>query len=190
MTYRKRRNALSRGEREWRIDEDALYTRGPTGRVRRYPWRDIVSVRLCCEPKRGRPWRYVFELQPKHRRRIEIDNSHFMSPGVFEDRSSTYTPFVRAALTRLADAKPGMRALIGETPRRYFFLLLGALAILSALVYALALVPTPLDQWSYAPLLKLAVIAFLIIAFWRWVVGVVPRGVALDQIPERALPNG
>lgn len=187
--YSKRRSVLSRGERLWRVDDEALFTRGPSGREKRYPWRDMVSVRLCCEPKRGRPWRHVLELQPKHQRRIAIDNAHLVSPGVFEDRSAMYTPFVRSALARLAEVKPGMRALIGETPRRYFFLLVIGLAVLGALAYGLALTPTPLDRWAYAPLAKLALIALLVAAFWRWVVGVMPRGVALDEIPERALPK-
>lgn len=189
-TYRKRRGSLSRGEREWRVEGDALCTRGPTGRERRYLWSEIVSVRLYQEPRVGRPWRFVFELQPKHQRRIEIDNAHFVARGDYEDRSATYTPFVRAALERLASARPQMRALIGETPRRYFALLLGGLLALCALAYALVVVRTPLDTLSYAPLLKLGVIVALVFVFWRWVVGAVPRGVALDQIPERALPAG
>lgn len=149
----------------------------------------MVSVRLCCEAKRGRPWRHVLEFQPKHHRRIAIDNAHYLSTDTYEDRSASYTPFVRAALARLAEVRPGMRVLIGETPKRYFMLLLMGLAVLAALAYVLALAPTPLDSWSYAPLLRLGMIAVLVVAFWRWVVGILPRGVALDQIPDRALPK-
>ena len=187
-TYRKRRGSLSRGEREWRVEDDALCTRGPTGRERRYPWVEIVSVRLYHEPRGGRPWRFVFELQPKDRRRVEIDNAHFVARGDFEDRSAAYTPFVRAALERLASTRPQMRALIGETPRRYFALLLGGLLALCALAYALVVVRTPLDALSYAPMLKLGFIGALVFVFWRWVVGALPRGFALDQVPARALP--
>ncbi len=50
---------MSRGEREWRVEDDALVSRGVSGHERRYPWRDIVSVRLFHEPSRFRPWRYV-----------------------------------------------------------------------------------------------------------------------------------
>jgi hypothetical protein len=189
VVYRRRRNAISRSEREWRVEEDALVTRGGSGNERRYPWKDMVSVRLCFEPTRFKPWRYVFELQPKHARRIEIDNAHCVSAGVFEERSASYTPFVQAALARLAAVKPDMHALIGETPKRYFFLLLAALVVLGGVAFALIAVPTPLDALPFAGLVKLAIILVMLPVFWRWVIGAMPRGVPLDHIPERALPS-
>jgi len=188
VIYRRRRNAISRSEREWRVEPDALVTRGASGLDRRYPWREFVSVRLCFEPTRFKPWRYVFELQPRHRRKIVIDNTHYAGPGNFKDRSDTYTPFVRAALARLAEENPSARALIGETPKRYFFLLLAALVGLGALAYALIAFPTPLDALPFAALAKFAVILLMLPIFWRWVIKAMPRGVALDAIPERALP--
>ncbi|MBL8537292.1 MAG: hypothetical protein JNM59_07790 [Hyphomonadaceae bacterium] len=189
MSYRKRRGALSRGEREWRVEEDALVTEGPSGRTRRYLWRDFAGVRLYCDPAKDRPWRFVFELQPKDRRRIVIDNAHFVSRGLYEDRSADYTPFVRAAVSRLASTKPGLRVLIGETPRRYFLLILAGLLALCGAAYAMIALRTPLDALPFAGVVKLAVMALLAAAFWRWVVGIVPRGVPADAIPERALPG-
>jgi hypothetical protein len=188
VIYRRRRGAISRGEREWRVEEDALVTRGASGGERRYRWADIVSVRLYHDPARFRPWRYVFELQPNHQRKIVIDNAHFVGQGDFEDRSAGYSPFVRAALTRLAAENPKVRALIGETQKRYFFLLLGALIALGALAYALVAVRTPLDALPYAGLIKFGVILLMLPVFWRWVIRAVPRGVPLDAVPPRALP--
>lgn len=190
VRYVSRWGAISRGEREWRVEDDALVTRGASGHERRYPWKDIVSVRLCHEPTRARPWRYVFELQPRHNRKIEIDNSHFIGAGAYEDRSSTYTPFVRAALARIAQANPKTQALIGETPKRYFLLLLLALIGLGALAFALVAVRTPFDGAPYANLVKLAIVLLMLPIFWGWVIRAMPRGVALDAIPERALPPG
>ncbi|MEZ5961901.1 MAG: hypothetical protein R3C30_15985 [Hyphomonadaceae bacterium] len=187
-TYLRRQNAFSRGEREWRVEEDALVTRGGAGRERRYPWKDIVSVRLCYEPTRLKPWRYVFEVQPRHQRKFEIDNGHYVGPGQFEERSDSYAAFVRAATGRLAEANPKARALIGETPKRYFFLLLVALLGLGALAYVLVAIPTPLDAMPYSSLIKLGILLLMLPIFWRWVIGAVPRGVPLDAIPERALP--
>lgn len=188
VRYVSRWGAISRGEREWRVEDDALVTRGASGHERRYPWKDIVSVRLCHEPTRARPWRYVFELQPRHNRKIEIDNGHFIGAGAYEDRSSTYTPFVRAALARIAQANPKTQALIGETPKRYFLLLLLALIGLGALAFALVAVRTPFDGAPYANLVKLAIVLLMLPIFWGWVIRAMPRGVALDAIPERALP--
>lgn len=180
--------AISRGEREWRVEDDALVTRGASGRERRYRWKDIVSVRLCHEPTRQKPWRYVFELQPKDQRKIEIDNGHFLGRGAYEDRSAAYTEFVRAALARLAAVNPKARALIGETQKRYFFLLLTALIGFGVLAFVLVAVPTPLDALPSANLVKLALILLMLPIFWVWVIRAMPRGVALDAIPERALP--
>jgi hypothetical protein len=188
VIYRRRRDAISRSEREWRVEDDALVTRGGSGRERRYRWRDIVSVRLLHDPARSKPWRYVFELQPKHERKIVIDNCHFVGSREFEERSDSYTPFVRAALARWAVAHPKGRALIGETPKRYFFLLIGALIGLGALAYVLVAVRTPLDALPYANLVKFGVILLMLPVFWRWVLRSMPRGVAPDQIPDRAFP--
>ena len=188
VVYRKRRNRVSRGEREWRIETDALVSQSAMGAVTRYRWKDIVSVRLCAKPARGKPWRYVFELQPRHQRRIVIDNAHYAGEGAFEDRSATYTPFVRAALTALAEANPKARALMGETPKRYFFLLITALLGLGALAFGLVAMRTPLDALPYASAVKLGIILLMLPLFWVIVVRAVPRGVALDAIPERALP--
>jgi hypothetical protein len=188
VIYVRRRGALSRGEREWRVEDDALVTRGSTGAERRYAWKDIVSVRLCHEPAAQRPWRYVFELQPKHQRKIVIDNAHFVARREYEERSHDYAAIVRAATARLAVANPKTHALIGETPKRYFFLLLLALIGLGALAFVLATVRTPLDALPYASLIKFAVIALMLPVFWRWVIKAMPRGVPLDAIPERALP--
>jgi hypothetical protein len=188
VVYRRKRSALSRSEREWRVEEHALVTRGGSGRERRFPWRDMVSVRLCHEPARLKPWRYVFELQPRHGRKIEIDNAHCLGPGEFEERSEAYTRFVRAALKRVAAENPKARALIGETPKRYFFLFIVALVVLGGLAFALIAVATPLDRLPYAPAIKLAIILLMLPIFWRWVIGAMPRGVPLDAVPERALP--
>ncbi len=188
VTYRRRRSAISRSEREWRVEDDALVTRGGSGREKRYPWKDIVSVRLYTDPVRHRPWRHVFELQPKHQRKVVIDNAHFVSRGAYEERSETYAPFVRAAVAGLAAKNPKVRALIGETSKRYFFLLSGVLLGMGVLAFLLIAVRTPIDALPYANLIKFGVILLMLPVFWRWVLKVLPRGVELDAIPERALP--
>jgi hypothetical protein len=188
VVYLRRRSALSRSERQWRVEDDALVTRGSSGAERRYPWANFASVRLCFEPTRFKPWRYVLELQPRNGAKVVIDNAHYVSPGNFEDRSATYAPFVRAAIVRLAAAKPGGTALIGETPRRYFFLLLVALLGLGVAAFALVAFPTPFDALPFAAVAKLVIILLMLPIFWRWVIKAMPRGVPLDDIPDRALP--
>jgi hypothetical protein len=187
VVYRRRRNALSRGEREWRVEEDALVSVGISGGEKRYPWSEIQNVRLCAAPGRFRRWRYVFELQPRRGGKLVIDNASYLAPGRYEERSDAYGAFVRASLNRLSAAKPDMHALIGETPRRYFFLLLVSLIALCVAAYVLIAVRTPIDDLPYAMLIKLGLVLLMVPAIWR-VLGAMPRGVAITDIPERALP--
>jgi len=189
VIYRRRGGAISRSEREWRVEDDALVTRGGSGREKRYRWSDIASVRLLHDPVRACSWRYVFELQPKDESKIVIDNAHYCGARDFEDRSDSYTPFVRAAIARWAVTHPKGRVLIGETPKRYFFLLISALLGLGVLAYVLVAVPTPLDALPYANLVKFGIILLMLPIFWRAVLKVMPRGVAPDQIPDRAFPT-
>lgn len=188
MNYRRRHNALSRGEREWRVEEGGLASVGASGHVRRWAWKDFVSVRLCHEPTRLKPWRYTFHAQFKNGEKVAIDNGHYLGPGRFEERSAEFTPFVRALLERLHIANPKLRALIGETQKRYFFLMLGALLGLCVLAYVLIAVPTPLDALPFSGALKLLLILAMLPVFWGYVARAMPRGVELDAIPERALP--
>jgi hypothetical protein len=187
VVYRRRRNALTRGEREWRVEDDALVAVASTGAEKRFPWRDIQNVRLCAQPARFRNWRYVFELQPRRGGKVIIDNASYMSIGRYEERSEHYGEFVRAAIHKLSATKPDMRVLIGETPKRYFFMLLVSLFALCAAAYVLVAVRTPIDDLPYAMLIKLALVLLMIPAIWR-VLGTMPRGVAITEIPERALP--
>jgi hypothetical protein len=188
VIYRRRHSALSRGEREWRVEEGGLVSVGASGHERRWAWKDFVSVRLCHAPTRLKPWRYTFEAQFRNGQKVLIDNGHYVGPGRFEERSDTYTPFVLSLVSRLSAANPKLRALIGETQKRYFLLMLGALLGLGLLAYVLIAVRTPLDALPYANGVKLVLVLAMLPVFWRWVARALPRGVALDAIPERALP--
>ncbi|MBS0386193.1 MAG: hypothetical protein JSS00_12680 [Proteobacteria bacterium] len=188
ITYGRRRAAISRGEREWRVEADALVMRRPGGGEKRTLWKDIIGVRLYHEPLRRRPWRYAFELHTRQGGRIVIDNAHCLGGNEYEERSSTYTPFVRAALAKIAVANPKARLLIGETQKRYFFMMLLALLAIAALALALLVTPTPLDATPFAMPVKLALVLSLLPLFWIGVLRSLPRGAPLDAVPERALP--
>lgn len=190
VIYRRRENALSRGEREWRVEEGGLVSVGASGHERRWAWKDFLSVRLCHEPTRLKPWRYTFEAQFKNGQKVAIDNGHYLGPGRFEERSESYAPFVRELVTRLHEANPKLRALIGETQKRYFFLMLASLIGLGLLAWVLVAAPTPLDAVPGSGIIKFLIIVAMLPVFFRYVLRALPRGVALDCVPERALPPG
>lgn len=188
ICYRRRRGPVSRGEREWRVGDDALVMVSPSGGEKRTLWKDVIGVRLYHEELRRRPWRYAFELHTRQGGRIVIDNAHWAGGSDYEDRSTSYTPFVRAALARIAAANPKARLLTGETQKRYFFLMLTALLAIAALAFALLLIRTPLDATPFAAPVKLGLILLLLPVFWLGVLRSLPRGAPLDCVPERALP--
>jgi hypothetical protein len=189
VTYRRKRGVVSRGECEWRVEDDALVLRNGGGNEQRTPWKDVMGVRLYQEASRHRPWRYAFELHTRQGARIIIDNAHCRTRRDYEDRSGAYTPFVRAALARIAAANPNVRLLIGETQRRYFFLMLASLLGMGVLAFALIAVPTPLDGMPFALPVKLGLILLLLPAFWLGLFRIMPRGVPLDQVPDHVLPD-
>ncbi|MFZ2030959.1 MAG: hypothetical protein WAU68_11665 [Vitreimonas sp.] len=170
------------------MGDDALVMVSPSGGEKRTAWKDVIGVRLYHEQLRNRPWRYAFELHTKQGARIVIDNAHCQNARQFEDRSASYTPFVRAALAHIAEANPKARLLIGETQKRYFFLMLFALFAVAALAMALLLIPTPLDATPYAAPVKFGLILLLLPVFWLGVLRSMPRGAPLDAVPDRALP--
>jgi hypothetical protein len=163
------------------VEDDALVMRNPAGHEQRTRWKDVVGVRLYREASRHRPWRYAFELHTRQGARIIIDNAHCRARRDYEDRSESYTPFVRAALSRIAAANPSVRLLIGETQKRHFILML--LGLLGVCALALALIAAPLD-----PPVKLGLLLLLLPAFWLGMFRFMPRGVPLDQAPDHVLP--
>ena len=163
--------------------------RSPLGQVfPRQAWCEIACIRLARAPKLKRPWRHVCEIKLRNGRRIVIDNAHYCAPGQFENRSESYADFVRAAGAHLAKANPRARALIGETPLHFFVLLVAALIGFGVIAFGLIAFPTALDGLPYAPLLKLGIVLGMLPLFGWWLIGATPHGVALDNIPPRALP--
>ena len=68
--------------------------------------------------------------------------------------------------------------------------MIASLLGLGVLAYVLVAAPTPFDASPYAVAVKLGIILLMLPIFWRLVLKAVPRGVAPDEIPERALPPG
>lgn len=120
--------------------------------------------------------------------RILLDNAHYLGAGAYEQRSAAYTVFVRAALAQLQRTSPRVRALIRETQKRYFLLMLGALVVLGGSAFALIAMPTPFDASAFAAPIKLALILAMLPLFWSLALRAMPRGVTLDAVPDRALP--
>jgi hypothetical protein len=188
VIYRKRQTLFSKAETEWRVDDEALVERDPSGYERRTSWRDVTSVRLAYAPTRWKAWRYVFVLYLKSGGKIEIDNAHFAGVGDFEDRSESYTPFVRAALERVRALAPEARMRAGSSVVGYILNLLFVGSMFAILAIVIFTLPTPLDYLDASSVIKGAIVVIFLPVLIRWIVKARPQGLSLDNIPRDALP--
>ncbi|HWA88921.1 MAG TPA: hypothetical protein VG889_02725 [Rhizomicrobium sp.] len=186
MRYRKRENLFTNGESEYRIDDDALVRRAPDGSEQRIAWRDVKALRVRFFPTMAKPWLHEFRVEAAGAT-MTIDNGHFAGVADFEDRSASYTPFVRAALARVQAQAPKAQVRIGSRPLAFWatmsFVAL-AFAMLAAVVIVLPL-PAP---FPLAAIAKLAVIAYGLYLLPRWVRRNWPRGASFDSAAAELPP--
>jgi hypothetical protein len=188
IVYRKRQNVFEKAEREWRVEPDAIVLRDAAGLETRKAWRDVTEIRLRHAPSRFKNWLYTCDLTFKDRTRWSIDNAHFAGFADFEDRTSTYGPFVRAALARIAAEAPQVEAFTGTTMPAYIAqvaLVAVAFAALAALFLTIPVFETS-DPWWV--IFKLLIIAVMIPPFIGWVRSNYPRKISIDAVPSDALP--
>lgn len=177
--YRKRENFFEKSEREWRVEDDRLVCRKPDGKEPRLSWRDVTLVRLRAFPTAVKPWLHQFHLETP-RARVTIDNCHFQGIASFEDRTSTYTPFVRAALARIAAESPNVRVQTGSTGTVFWGSLAVAGAGFAALATALLLVPMPAPP-PLVVIVKLGVLIYAAAMLPRWIRANRPREATLED---------
>lgn len=189
MSYSTRRNFFEKAECEWRVEDDALVMHNADGSEMRCPWKDLRRVQLSFAPTQWKPWRYVFALYFWGFGRIEIDNAHFKGIGDFEDRSSSYVPFVREVLAKIAVAAPQTKVHAGYNTASYVFNVLIVAVAFLGLVLVVFLLPLPFDAWPAIAFVKLPIIAAMLPLFFSWLRRARPRDVAISDIPEDALPN-
>ena len=161
MIYRRRHNALSRGSASG-VSRTGAGVRRRFGHVRRWAWKDFVSVRLCHEPTRFKPWRYTFHAQFKSGEKWSSIMAIMSAPAALKN-GARLTRRSCALLARLH--KPTRTSANRETQKRYFFMVLGALVGLCGLAYVLVVARTPLDGLPFSGALKLPDLAMLPL-FW------------------------
>jgi len=183
--YRKRENLFEKGEREWRVENDALVCRMPDGTERRVPWTEIKALQLRYYPTMAKPWLHQITIQTP-RTRVTIDNGHFAGVADFEDRTASYAPFLRATLTQIQAQAPGVRVHFGSQSGPFWAQL--AFVSLSLIVLAAVLLLLPLPApFPVVVIVKLGVILYGLAMLPRWIRKNLPRDgdlkSAFDQIP-------
>lgn len=187
LTYTKRNNLFEKGEREWRVTEEAILCRDPQGGEQSIPWRDIESVRLAYAPTRFKTWRHAMVLKFRNGLSWTIDNVHFKGIGDFEDRSAAYTPFVREVIAHIRAKAPQARARVGSTPIAYWISVISLTLMFSVL--AMLLIAVPIVEFPGVVWVKLLIIAFFLPTLFLWAKRAFPRSASLDALPEDALPR-
>lgn len=185
----------------WRLAPDALELRGgpldlrdsPAAgpdRIMRFPYRDIVQVRLYYAPSEYNVVRYCCALRLRTRMHIghdlEIQSTHCTGIGSFEDRAATYAPFVRALIARVAAANPSARFRAGVHPVQYWLAPIVLLIAMTALAFMLS------EPWGYSLWAKFAIflllIPLLIAHAMGWGRKNWPCRFTPDAIPKDVLP--
>jgi hypothetical protein len=189
-TYIARANLLEH-EAIWRLRPDALELQGgPTAGpdvVMRFPYVDIVALRLSYAPSRADSARYRCDVRMRSGQQLAILSTHYAGIADFEDRAATYAPFVRALIARVAAANPSASFRSGKNPVTYWLEHIFLLAMVALLVFVLSVTGfAPLSESSWAKLFIILGFIPLLIAYTRknW-----PRRFKPDAIPRDLLPG-
>jgi hypothetical protein len=189
LTYVARANALEY-EAIWRLGADALELQGgPTAGsdvVLRFPYRDVVGVRLSYAPSRVDWVRYRCDLRLRAGQRLAILSTHYAGMADFEDRAASYVPFVRALVGRVANANPGASFRSGKSIMAYWAEHVFLVAIVAILVFVLSAVGlSSITGLVWVKLLIILGSVPLLLAYTRknW-----PRRFKPDAIPGDVLP--
>lgn len=185
--YRQRRNFFEKAEWEWAATPGGLRVTDHHGQAFLTPWGSVAAVRVAYAPTRYKPWRHLLEFRLADGRKLTVDNVHFKGVADFENRSDSYTPFVRAALSELGRNSPKVRVRAGAAPVGYWvsaIFVLTVFAVLAAILLAIPIDIIPGIAW-----LKMGLIAVSLPVLAFWFVRARPRSATLDTIPESSLPR-
>jgi hypothetical protein len=187
VSYSKRSNLFQKAEWTWRVGDGGLHVRDCHGAAYVVPWTEVTKVRLAYAPTRFKMWRHMIELKFRDRTNMVIDNVHFAGIANFENRSDTYTPFVRAMIEQIAAKAPDARCSLGAQVVGYWLAMAFLAAVFTVLVALLLAIP--IDGVPGVAWIKLGIIAFFIPALIGWAVKARPRGAKITEIPESAYPR-
>lgn len=130
------RLSLARKEETWRLNDEALEC-AAGGREWRLPFAEIRTIRIYRSPGLGvfAPTFARCVIRPRRGKAVVLSSNHFAGLGRFEDRLSSFRPFVEALTRRVAAANPGAELVAGMPPGLWWTW---------AVVLALAAIVTPL----------------------------------------------
>jgi len=185
LVYRCRRN-----EREpdvvWTLGPDALERTEGNGATKKMAYGEVKELRLLHDPARAAPNRFRCDLNSVAGHRVALMSKSFVTPGVYEDRAGSYTPFLRELIRRVGAAAPRCKFYAGQTPWSFY----GghALALIGVLILAhLAARFGGLPPNAALTLKIVMTVAYLAMAFLsakrRRPRSFTPQGIPPDMLP-------
>lgn len=187
--YRQHRNLFENKEWEWIVEDNALLERSPAGHERRLPWADVVHIQIAFAPTRYKAWRHASKIVWSNGAVVQIDNACFKSFGEFENRSTEYTRFIKAAIRQIAQYSPYINVHLGSSWVGYIFGLLVAGIPLTFLVIVFFMLPLPMVAWPATALVKVGLIALMAPSFLTWIVRSRPDKASIHDIKDKDLPK-
>jgi hypothetical protein len=152
----------------------------------RFPFGDIVEMRLSFAPSRFDAKRHRCDIAMRDGSCATIWSTHYVSVGEFEDRAATYSPLVRALVAHVGAANPACDFRVGKRPLGYWLRLIFVLMAFSALAYMIMLVGSA--AFSGIVIVKLVIIAAFVPLLVRYINKNRPGRFKPEAIPEDALP--
>jgi len=190
ITYGLRANATEH-EAIWTLEPDALTLTGggalTAETVLRFPYRNVAEVQLSFAPTRADRGRYRCRVRMRSGQSVEIISTHYAGIMNFEDRSATYTPFVRELVARIAAVNPDCRFRSGKSPIVYLAEHLFLFTMFGFLVTVLiATADSTIGETSW---LKLGLIGFFLPVAVLYTKRNWPRRFTAQTIPADVLPS-
>lgn len=99
------------GVQTYELEDDGLSVRAGAG-VKRIPYAEVEGFSLISYANAGQQSQCT--IRTRSRGKLNVRSHHFVALGRFEDRTATYTPFVRELCRRVHAKNPGARFIQGS----------------------------------------------------------------------------
>jgi hypothetical protein len=144
------RNSVADKARTFTLGPDALHW-SDTGGEGQLAYKDVHDLRLIAYAS---PIGETFQctLRGRNGDKVKLRSAHYRSLNDFEDRTATYTPFIRALTSHIAAAAPDAKFIAGSTALWIVWLIVGMLCFGVVLLLILSLFEglPPVGAWVIA----------------------------------------
>jgi hypothetical protein len=144
------RNSLADKERKFSLGPDALHW-SDAGGEGQLAYSDVRDLRLITYAS---PIGETFQctLRGRNGKKLKIRSAHYRSLNNFEDRTASFTPFVRTLAARVGAASPDAKFIAGSTALWIVWLVVGILCLGVVVLVILSLFEglPPIGAWVVA----------------------------------------